>query len=119
MTPHKNPDNLSVDDQLKLLRKSSDDVQFELSANTVKLEVTKNQVEILRTEIKDLKNETKRGFDNLDQKLEKWKSEIHDLIDEGFTSKAKAHDEEIGILNHRTAELRQNIDKLNVAVFPN
>lgn len=115
MTPHKDPAILPIDDRLKLF-------QNEVSAQGIKLQVVHNELKILRTEVKDVKTEVKhigKKFDDLDQKLFNWKSEIHDLIDEGFTSKAKVHDEEISILNNRTVELRNNVDKLNVAVFPN
>lgn len=66
---------------------------------------------------KDMKKSIENLSENWDQKFFELKSDIHNLIDYGFTSKAKAHDEEIDILNFRTSELRDNVDRLNTAVF--
>ena len=57
-------------------------------------------------------------FDSWDKKFFDFKSQIHDLIDNGFSSKAKEHDEAIEILNVRTTEIRADIEKLNNVVFP-
>lgn len=105
MGPHKNPDKLAVEDQLKLLRKSTDDMQFELSANTVKLEVTKNQVEILRTEVKDLRREIKQKFDK-----------IMDRIDE-FIGRINTQDKEIAAIAFRKEEHETRIKKLETTVL--
>jgi predicted nuclease with TOPRIM domain len=58
-------------------------------------------------------------FDIMEEHFVKWKSEIHDLIDEGFTSKAKNLDEEVGVLNSRTIEIRQKVEKLESIVYKN
>ena len=75
MTPHKDPAKLPANDQFKLLRKAVDDLQLDVSGIDVKLEVTKNQVGILRTEVKDFRQEMKREmknkFDKIIDRLEK------------------------------------------------
>lgn len=58
-----------------------------------------------------------KRFDDLEDKLTVWKSEIHNLIDSGFTSKAKQLNEKVGILNGRTSDLRIRTEKLEFAVF--
>lgn len=73
-----------------------------------------------KTDILDLKKDNQllnKRFDDLEDKLTVWRSEIHDLIDTGFTSKAKKLDEETDILNARTADLRYRTEKLEVKVF--
>ncbi|MDP1743489.1 MAG: hypothetical protein Q8L51_01740 [Candidatus Amesbacteria bacterium] len=68
-------------------------------------------------EIKELRKTMYEEFDKWDQKFFEFKSQIHDLIDAGFSAKAKAHDEEIEILNVRTTEIRGDIERLNNFVF--
>jgi hypothetical protein len=61
--------------------------------------------------------EMDKRFDSLDGKFFEWKSEIHDLIDAGFTSRARVLDDEVGVLNTRTTDLRERVTKLETAVF--
>lgn len=71
----------------------------------------------LKQSIRNLRKEMYEQFDSWDQKFFEFKSQIHDLIDNGFSSKAKEHNEAIEILNVRTTEIRQDVEKLNNAVF--
>jgi len=64
----------------------------------------------------DMKGINKR-FDDAEDNFIKWKSEIHDLIDIGFTSKAKILNEEVGVLNSRTADLRHRTEILEKTVL--
>lgn len=107
MTPHKNPANLPVDDQLKLLRNTIDDIQLDTSATHVKLQVVQNDLGILKVEIKDVKNEVRglnRRFDQQDKKFDK----LYKLIS-GFVGRIKSQDEEIGTLNVRVTRLEKPI----------
>lgn len=82
-----------------------------------KLDLIMQMLESQQNSIKDLKKETQDQFYGWDKKFFDFKSQIHDLIDNGFSSKAKEHDEAIEILNVRTTEIRGDIEKLNNAVF--
>lgn len=107
MTPHKSPANLPVDDQLKLLRNTIDDIQLDTSATHVKLQVVQNDLGILKVEIKDVKNEVRglnRRFDQQDKKFDK----LYKLIS-GFVGRIKSQDEEIGTLNVRVTRLEKPI----------
>lgn len=107
MTPHKNLANLPVDDQLKLLRNTIDDIQLDTSATHVKLQVVQNDLGILKVEIKDVKNEVRglnRRFDQQDKKFDK----LYKLIS-GFVGRIKSQDEEIGTLNMRVTMLEKPI----------
>lgn len=96
-------------DHLKILRAEFKEVKIETWANTGAIKHLENRVKVVETDLGDFRSAMEKRFDDLDQKLFDWKSEIHDLIDEGFTSKAKAHDEEIGTLNVRVTRLEKPI----------
>lgn len=91
-----------------------------LDIGSLKTDVTglKVSTKSLGQDIRDLRKEMYEQFDSWDQKFFEFKSQIHDLIDNGFSSKAKEHDEAIEILNVRTTEIRANVEKLNNVVFP-
>lgn len=69
MTPHKDPTKLPIDDQLKLLRNTIDDTNYEVSAQGVKLRVVHNELKILRTEVKDVKTEVKQISKKIDKAI--------------------------------------------------
>jgi len=76
---------LSVTDQLKVIRGEIDDINYSVGSIKIKMELYSDQFSLVRTEIKDIG----RKLDQQEQKFEKWRSDIHNLIDKGFTSKAK------------------------------
>ena len=76
-----------------------------------------NRFTSLKKEMNQRFDEVVIHFDKQEQKFFNWRSEIHDLIDKKFTSKAKKHDEEIAVLNNRTVEIRKRLDKLEPVVF--
>lgn len=82
---------------------------MEAWANTASVKHLENRVKVMETDLGDFRSAIEKRFDDLDQKLFDWKSEIHNLIDDGFTSKAKTHDEEIGTLNVRVTRLEKPI----------
>jgi|SRR3989344_4772042 len=66
----------------------------------------------IHNEFRNLRKEMNARFDTQETRFAKWKSEIHDLIDNGFTTPAKRHQDEIGILNTRTSGLRTRVENL-------
>lgn len=109
MGPHKDPAQLPTDDQLKLLRHSVDKMQFDVAAMEIKLEVTRNEVKILRTELKDFGNEIKK---EIKTKFDK----IMDRIDE-FIGRINTQDKEIAAIAFRKEEHETRIKKLETTVF--
>lgn len=101
---------LSVSDQIKILRAEFKETKPEIWKSSSHIENLDGRIKAMQTELVDFK-------DHLESSLDKWKSEIHNLIDSGFTSKAKVLDEEVGILNNRTIDLRNRTQKLEAAVF--
>jgi hypothetical protein len=103
---------LSSSDNLKILRSEFKEVKLQTFSNTTAVKSLEQRVRIMETELNDFET-------NMEKSLFTWKSEIHDLIDQGFTSKAKAHDEEITLLNLRTLETREKVDKLETIMLNN
>ena len=99
--------------QQKLIGKMNE----ELNGTQKDVKSLSREFKYQREDIKSLRKEMYGQFDSWDKKFFEFKSHIHDLIDSGFSSKAKAHDEEIEVLNLRTTEIRSDIDRLNNVVF--
>ncbi len=97
-----------------MIKKTSDD---KLDQILQKLDAQEKEMGYIRNAIGDMNKAMCAQFDSWDQKFFEFKSDIHNLIDYGFSSKAKTHDEEIDILNFRTTELREDVEKLNNVVF--
>jgi predicted nucleic acid-binding Zn-ribbon protein len=114
----------SQSNELKSLGKEIKTMSVELKSQGTELKSHGKEINNLRTEFDAQRNDIKElrkimydEFDKWDQKFFEFKSQIHDLIDIGFSAKAKAHDEEIEILNLRTSEIRVDIERLNNFVF--
>ncbi len=103
--------------QTKTVDEKFDLILQELRAQHTEILNLQKEFILQRKDIKSLREEMYEQFDSWDQKFFEFKSQIHDLIDNGFSTKAKAHDEEIEILNIRTSELRSDVEKLNNFVF--
>ena len=101
---------LSVDDQIKILLTEFRETKLEIWKNSTQIENLVGRIKIMQTELTDFK-------DSLETSLVHWKSDLHNLIDSGFTSKAKVLDEEVGILNNRTIDLRKRTEKLEKKIF--
>lgn len=107
----------TTDQKIDLLIKLIDSQSNELKFIGREIKTLSIELKSQGAEIKELRKEMYDQFDKWDQKFFEFKSQIHDLIDSGFSAKAKAHDEEIEILNLRTSEIRIDIDRLNHVVF--
>ena len=113
MVPHKDNSSLPNKNQVKIMCDQLDDLSWKITSISNKLRKHDDNFKIIRIDLKELT----KAFQKQDKKLEIWKSEIHNLIDKGFTSKAKKLDQEVGILNNRTVELRKKVSKLETSVF--
>lgn len=107
MTPHKDLTKLPVDDQLKLLRNTIDDTNYEVSAQGVKLRVVHNDLKILRTEVKDVRTEVKQ----ISKKIDK----LYNMIS-GFIGRIKGQDQEIAAIAFRKEEHETGLSRLKKTV---
>lgn len=120
MVPHKDPSILPIDDQVKLVRDKLDEIAWDLATVKTKQRVQDDTLNVIRIDLKGTRSDIKglaKQFRNQDQKFDSWKSKIHTLIDKGFTSKAKILDDEVGVLNTRTVDLRKRVEKLETQQF--
>lgn len=108
----KNTDIKTIKGEIKSFKK-----EVRLQFKEVRLQFKDVQLQFKDVQLQLHQIETK--FDIQAEMFQQWKSEIHDLIDNGFTSKAKAHDEELDILNIRTADTRARLEKLEEVVLNN
>lgn len=82
----------SIEEHFKIIRSELKEIKVEAWANTSAIKSLERTVKSMSVDMEDLRGEIKQikdEFSTFDQKLFDWKSEIHNLIDEGFTSKAK------------------------------
>jgi len=120
MGPHKDPAKLPLDDQLKLLRNTVDEIASDVSFQGMRLRSVESQVKIVRTEIKDIGKEVKglnKRFDKQEQLFEKWKNEILTAIDSSFTKPVNDLQIDHAAQQSRLEEHQEDIGKLKVKVF--
>ena len=111
--PSKKQYTTSPKNYIAEIRADVKELKTYLQLNTVSTNSLERRYSYLLDEFKLLRKQ----INQQEQKFESWRSEIHDLIDLGFTTKAKNLDEEVDILNTRTADLRQRTEKLEDHVF--
>ncbi len=117
MGPHKDPAKLPVDDQLKLLRNTVDEIASDVSFQGMRLRSVESQVKIIRTELKDLSKDMRKGFNEMQRAFTKWRNEIFTKIDGSYAKPI------FDLQNDNTASLfrqkvqQEEIDKLKVKVF--
>ena len=102
------PDNFQLE-----IRADIKEVKTYVKLNSLNIRDLDRRLVRLSDDVKSLH----QRFDRQEQTFEKWRSEIHNLIDSGFTSKAKRLDDEVDILNVRTVDLRHRTEKLEKVVF--
>ncbi|HBC72604.1 MAG: hypothetical protein UX91_C0004G0016 [Candidatus Amesbacteria bacterium GW2011_GWB1_47_19] len=101
---------LTINDHIKVLRAEFRETKLEVLSNSSHLKILDTRLKSLQVDFEDFQK-------NLESSLFKWRSEIHDLIDKGFSAKAKKLDGEVGVLNNRTTELRQRVEKLETSSY--
>jgi chromosome segregation ATPase len=109
---------LSQRNEIRTLKNDVSSVKSDVGSLKSDVKNIKNETVGLKQSIRDLRKEMYEQFDGWDKKFFDFKSQIHDLIDNGFSSKAREHNDAIEILNVRTTEIREDIEKLNNTVFP-
>ncbi|KKU55953.1 hypothetical protein A3H89_01815 [Candidatus Amesbacteria bacterium RIFCSPLOWO2_02_FULL_48_11] len=84
MPVYKNSSSLPAEDQFKIIRDQLDDISWKITTISTKQRLHDDTLKVIRIDLKDLMIASRKQ----DQKFDKWRNEIHDLIDKGFTTKA-------------------------------
>lgn len=91
-----------TDDQFKLLREEISEVSSKVGFIRLSVDNLEDETKITRTEIKDLKKQ----FENFDQKIFDWKSELFNKIDE-FMKPVIDLQEEVTTMDSRMSRLEE------------
>ena len=104
MTPHR---TLPIDEVLHRIDMELSDIGTSLKKNDARFKKHDGEFKFVRDEIKGLH----KKFDQQDRKLETWKSQLFDKID-NFLGRIDSQDKEIAAIGFRKEEHEDRISKL-------
>jgi predicted nucleic acid-binding Zn-ribbon protein len=103
---------LSLEDQIKALRTEIEDLKSDTIYIKYHSKDVETRIKAIQTEISDLSNNAEKRFSDLDQTLFKWKSELFNKIDEGYTTRWKDQTLEHAAIQSRLEEHQENIEQI-------
>lgn len=99
-------------DQFKVLRSEFKEVKLEIYSLDGAIRKIDTKVKMFEVDLDDFRKEVNKSFEELDQKLFEWKSEIHNIIDKGYTTRWKNQEVEHAAIQSRLEEHQEDIDKV-------
>ena len=99
-------------DQFKILRSEIQEIKSDFSFNRIRLRTIEDGIKVIKTDQSDLN----KKFDDTDQKLSTWKSQLFDKIDK-FLGRISKQDQEIIFQTGRLDSHEGDIKKLKSKVF--
>src|SRR3989344_1560226 len=113
-------------DQIKALRADIKELKHHWTWKHLSAPDVEGRLKALSTDISEIKTDTShlrsridiltKEFNDLDNKLFQWKSELFNKIDEGYISRWKDQTEEHAAIQFRLNEHQEDIDKIKTKI---